>query len=67
MNTTWVRQFWREFAADEDGQSTTEYILILALVVMIANTFRKQFGGIIKTLMGNLESNLQEAASQDSL
>jgi Flp pilus assembly pilin Flp len=45
---------------DESGQSTTEYILILAVVVMIAMKFKSTFGvkldGIINTLGTNLDS-----------
>lgn len=65
MKTTKIRQFWREFAEDETGQSTTEYILILALVVMIAGQFKKQFSSIMKGLISSVGSQLEEAASQD--
>jgi len=48
---------------DESGQSTTEYILILAVVVMIAMKFKSTFGvkldGIINTLGTNLDQATQ--------
>jgi Flp pilus assembly pilin Flp len=50
-----LRRFWR----DERGQSTTEYILILAVVVMIASKFRETFQkkliGIVERLGGEIE------------
>ena len=32
-----------QFLRDEEGQSTTEYILIMAVVVMVAMKFKKVF------------------------
>jgi Flp pilus assembly pilin Flp len=47
---------------DERGQSTTEYILILSVVVMIAIKFKKSFGdridGIVTKLGGEIDSNI---------
>jgi Flp pilus assembly pilin Flp len=47
-------------ASDERGQSTTEYILILAVVVMIAmkfkTTFNTQLTGLLTNLNGQMSS-----------
>lgn len=47
---------------DERGQSTTEYILILSVVVMIAIKFKKSFGdkinNMVEKLGGDIESNI---------
>ena len=49
-----IGEFFKKFWGDERGQSTTEYILILAVVVMLATKFRTAFssrlGGIIDKL-----------------
>ena len=52
------------FFKDERGQSTTEYILMLAVVVMIAmkfkSTFLGQMDGIVKGVSGNIEKVVSE-------
>ena len=45
---------FQTFFRDESGQSTTEYILILSVVVMIAMKFKQQFGQAITNLLGNV-------------
>lgn len=54
----WLQRLWN----DERGQSTTEYILILSVVVMIAIKFKKSFGdkidGIVGTLGSQIDSNI---------
>jgi Flp pilus assembly pilin Flp len=49
---------------DESGQSTTEYILILAVVVMIAMKFKSTFGSKLGNILDSLGSNLDQATSQ---
>lgn len=49
---------------DETGQSTTEYILILAIVVMIAMKFKEQFQGRLLTIVGNVANDIDKAAQQ---
>lgn len=51
-----IRKFW----TDESGQSTTEYILILAVVVMIAMKFKKTFEKQMTTLTGRFDSELNK-------
>jgi Flp pilus assembly pilin Flp len=55
-----ILQFWR----DDRGQSTTEYILILSVVVMIALKFKKTFSEQLDKLLGNVSKDLDEASSQ---
>lgn len=46
---------------DESGQSTTEYILILAVVVMVAMKFKSTFGSKLETILNTLGGNLDSA------
>lgn len=45
---------------DERGQTTTEYILILAVVVMIALKFKSVFGTKILGIVGNLGNTIDQ-------
>lgn len=56
-----LRRFWR----DERGQSTTEYILILAVVVMIASKFRETFSKKLTGIVEKLGGEIDKAASTD--
>ncbi len=70
---SFFREFWHKcwnefrtgfvprFAKDERGQSTTEYILMLAIVVMIAMQFKKNFQGRIKALVDKLGTQVDSA------
>jgi Flp pilus assembly pilin Flp len=55
-----IREFWSE----EDGQSTTEYILILGVVVIIAMKFKKGIGdkitGATEKIGGRIDTVLNE-------
>jgi pilus assembly protein Flp/PilA len=46
------------FMRDEEGQSTTEYILILAVVVMIALKFKKQIGDVITNATDKINDDI---------
>lgn len=48
---------------DDRGQSTTEYILILAVVVMIAVKFKATFGQKLQSVVTNLGGQLDSATS----
>ena len=52
-------KFIKNLWTDDRGQSTTEYILILSVVVMIAMKFKQVFGskldGILTTLGGKID------------
>ena len=57
-----IRGRFYALVRDRKGQSTTEYILILAVVVMIAMKFRDQIagqGGILERILGNVSSQLE--------
>jgi Flp pilus assembly pilin Flp len=54
-----MKQFWN----DESGQSTTEYILILAAVVLIALKFKQNIGDRIKTATDRIGEKINEGVS----
>ncbi len=54
------------FLRDESGQSTTEYILILSVVVMIAMKFKNVFGNKMNEIVGNVTGSIEQATSQSS-
>ena len=51
----------KRFAREETGQTTTEYILMLVVIVTIFVKFKKQLNGIINNLMGGLDKKAGEA------
>jgi len=53
------------FIADERGQSTTEYILILAVVVMIAMKFREKFVATMTKATDKLDSDMTRMLGSD--
>jgi Flp pilus assembly pilin Flp len=55
-----LKQNLQRFLRDEEGQSTTEYILILAVVVMIAMKFKNQVGKLIGGRIDKLETDLNQ-------
>lgn len=50
----------------ELGQSTTEYILILAVVIMVALKFRKTFESSLGNMITKLGDNLNTAVDEAS-
>ena len=56
-----MRAFLKRLLNDEDGQSTTEYILMLAIVVMIIVKLKKQLGDQIQQVMGTVGNSMEEA------
>lgn len=56
--------FLKRFLRDDRGQSTTEYILILSVVVLVAmkfkQTFQSKLTGIVDTLGGKIEEGMRE-------
>ncbi len=53
------------FLKDDRGQSTTEYILILSVVVMVALKFKGQFSKTMGNMMNNLDGKLNGALNDD--
>ena len=50
----------QSFIRAEEGQSTVEYILILAVVVMIATKFKKEIGVVIGNKVTSLGGDIQQ-------
>lgn len=55
------KNFFKRLWRDDRGQTTTEYILILAIVVMVALQVKKGLKDGIGTLLGKVTQNLNEA------
>ncbi len=55
----------RRVMRDRRGQSTTEYILILAVVVMVALKFKEQFRGRLEGAVENLGQKIDGAISEE--
>ncbi len=56
-----ILNLFKRFLKDESGQGTAEYALILLVVLMMANTFKKQFKGLLDSLMKGLSTQISEA------
>jgi Flp pilus assembly pilin Flp len=56
--------FWTSFWNDDRGQSTTEYILILSVVVMIAMKFKSTFGSKLSTIVDKLGTQIDGATNE---
>ena len=46
------------FLREEDGQTTTEYVLILAVILTIIMQFKKKLFAVINVLFNNLETGM---------
>jgi Flp pilus assembly pilin Flp len=55
----------KNFLKDESGQTTTEYILILAVIVTIFMQFRKKLTGILGKIFGGLDSKTGQILEDD--
>ncbi len=58
---TRFKQSFSQFVSDEAGQSTTEYILILAVVVMIAMKFKGKMDSTMGSGMDKLNGKINGA------
>lgn len=54
----------KSFVKDESGQTTTEYILILAVIVTIFMQFRKKLLAILSKVFGELESSTNDVVQE---
>lgn len=52
-----IKRFWQ----DETGQSTTEYILILSVVVMVAMKFKTAFQSRLLSAVDKMGSQIEGA------
>ena len=57
MSINFLKRLW----GDERGQSTTEYILILAVVVVVAVKFKSKFTKSMTTMMDSLDKSMNDA------
>lgn len=56
-----MKKILKDFLKDDRGQSTTEYILILAVVVMVALRFKSMFQGQLDQMISTLDTQLNSA------
>lgn len=61
MNTTRLKKF----VQDESGQTTTEYILMLAVLVTIFMQFKKKLSAMLNDLMGGVSNKAAKALEED--
>lgn len=61
--TELFKNFFGRLISDERGQSTTEYILILAVVVMIALKFREKFNSVMTRATDKLGTDMDRMLS----
>ncbi len=55
-----LNRLFIKFLKDERGQSTTEYILILSVVVMIAMKFKEKFGVVLGNMTEKLGTGISD-------
>lgn len=58
-----VKSFLKKLWLDESGQGSTEYILVLAMLVAIIIMFRKTITEKVKGLVNSVMSNVDKAAN----
>lgn len=61
-----MKDILKAFLKDDRGQSTTEYILILAVVVMVAMRFKSIFQQQLYSAMQQLGGNINQAMTDTS-
>ncbi|MCM0605322.1 MAG: hypothetical protein KA715_04470 [Xanthomonadaceae bacterium] len=55
-----LQKIRKRYLKNELGQSTVEYILILAAVVMVASKFRGPLQNLVNTVMGKTTANIEK-------
>ena len=58
-----MREMIRKFWADEEGLTTVEYALLLALLVVAALATWAAFGNTVKNTVANAQSKIEEPQS----
>jgi Flp pilus assembly pilin Flp len=61
-----MKQYLKRFWLEEVGQSTTEYILILAVVVMVTMKFKTLFQGKLEGLIGTVGNEIDQAGASNA-
>ena len=56
-----LRKFLWRLIREEEAQSTTEYILILAVVVVIALKFKSKIGDTMDTATGKISEKINSS------
>ncbi|MEO5969473.1 MAG: hypothetical protein ABIQ95_06065 [Bdellovibrionia bacterium] len=56
-----MKRYLKRLLTDDTGQSTTEYILILAVVVMVTMRFKTLFQSKLENLIGTVGNEIDEA------
>jgi Flp pilus assembly pilin Flp len=62
----WLKHKMHRLLVEESGQTTTEYILILVLVVTLVMQFRTRLLTIVKKLLNSMEEDVMEVANDES-
>jgi Flp pilus assembly pilin Flp len=60
-----MKRFFKQLWVDDRGQSTTEYILILAVVVMIAMKMKQELPKRVLGVLEKVTGDIDKAASSD--
>lgn len=60
-----TKKFFTRFLQDERGQSTTEYVLMLSMVVMIAMKFKQKFPELLDKIMGSTKTKMESIEGSD--
>ncbi len=58
-----LKKFFTTLWKDDAGQSTTEYILMLSVVVMIAMKFKKEFLTRMEGITAKVGQNIDDVVS----
>ncbi len=62
-----AKKFLTALWKDDRGQSTTEYILILSVVVMVALKFKTTFQRKLDGILNNLDGKITNALNEDGM
>ena len=61
-----MKQYFKRLWTEDVGQSTTEYILILAVVVMVTMRFKTLFQSKLEALIGTVGTEIDQAGSSNA-
>ncbi len=66
MNLQAMNAKLRNLVHDEDGQTTTEYILMLLVAVTVISQFKKRIGVVISALFGKIDTGIEKVGEFDN-
>lgn len=58
MNLQELNAKLRNLVHEEDGQTTTEYVLMLLVAVTVISMFKKRLGMVVEALFGKLDTKV---------